>query len=114
MCADAATPGPNLLLHEVVYALLGHTGTVVVASRASEHQLELAHDVPVDASERALLNRMLELGSCYRALDAFVSFYLFHTMLAPVSGARPSTTDFPPRSPFLLALANAVEECLRP
>ena len=79
-----------VLQKEILYALLGHTGQIVDGS------FSLAPGLPlVDASERALLTRLLALGRFYRDLEAFVS-------------ASSSA------SPYLLAFALGLEECLQP
>ena len=94
----------SLVLHEVLYALLGHTGEVVVEGGGGS--LILADDVPLDASERALLGRLLRLGDWYRVLDGYVREHLF--------GAPSQGPPFQPSSPYATALASGVEECLKP
>ena len=93
---------------EILYALLGHTGQVIVAT---EDGFELAKGLPlVDASERALLSRLLALGSSYRELEAFVGAQLFGE---GEGGVRDKPTA-QSGGPYLLALALGLEECLQP
>jgi hypothetical protein len=73
------------LLHEVLLALVGHTGDFVQpvlrsASSADEHQpphwivagLELVAELPVSAADRTAINVLLRCGFHYTALLAFV------------------------------------------
>ena len=90
-----------VLQKELLYALLGHTGQVIVDSPDG---FSLAKGVPlIDASERALISRLLVLGHCYRELEEFVNTQLFY---GSESG------EFP--SPYFLALALGLDECLQP
>ena len=92
-----------VLQKELLYALLGHTGEIILDTPDG---FALANGLPlVDASERALLSRLLALGHCYRELEAFVDAQLF--------GDAPTGTA-PTASPYFLALANGLEECLQP
>ena len=85
------------MLHEVVYALLGHTGKVITSSSS---RFDLSPSARYDPSERALLDRLLSLGHAYSQLDAFVHAQLFS---AEEGG-----------SAYLIALAAGLEECLTP
>ena len=85
------------VLHEVVYALLGHTGKVITSSSS---RFDLSPSARYDPSERALLDRLLSLGHAYSQLDAFVHAQLFS---AEEGG-----------SAYLIALAAGLEECLTP
>ena len=87
------------LQKEVCYALLGYTGRTVVERGAA---FELSRGLPlVDASEGALLQRLLALGYCYRQLEAVVSAQLF----GDGHGRGGS---------YLVAFALGLEECLQP
>ena len=66
-----------VLQKELLYALFGYTGQVVVES-ADGSAFELARGLPlVDGSERALINRLLVIGRCYRDLEQFVGLHVF-------------------------------------
>ena len=86
-----------VLQKELLYALLGYTGQVIVDSPDG---FSLAKGVPlIDASERALISRLLVLGHCYRELEEFVNTQLFYGC---------ESGDFP--SPYFLALALGLDE----
>ena len=90
-----------VLQKELLYALLGYTGQVIVDSPDG---FSLAKGVPlIDASERALISRLLVLGHCYRELEEFVNTQLFYGC---------ESGEFP--SPYFLALALGLDECLQP
>lgn len=98
-----------VLQREVLYSLLGYTGRVVV--EVAPGQLELAAGLPlVDASEHALVRRLLVLGGCYCVLDAFVS-----SQLVSCDGGedgRQGTRRS--RGAYVVAFAHGLDECLQP
>lgn len=96
---------------ELLYAMLGHTGQVVLVKEAAaadggtSSQLMLARGLPlVDESERRLAERLLLLGACYRDLDVYVNAQLF--------GDGPTKPHA--ISPYIIAFALGIEECLQP
>ena len=87
---------------ELLYALLGYTGRVVVEKDGA---FDLASGLPlIVESERALCRRLLELGYCYRKLDAFVKAQLFEGDNGPLSAG----------GAYLVAFALGIDQCLQP
>lgn len=93
-----------LLQAEVLYALLGYTGQVVV--RFEDGSFGLADGLALDPCERKLVLGMLPLGACYASLDDFLYTQLFDWRAASASAGG--------RDPQVLALAAGLEECLAP
>ena len=88
------------LPEEVLYALLGYPGSVVVL--CADGTFGLADDLVLDPSERRLIERLLQLGTCSAALDGFVTEQLYDWR---GGGAR---------DPHIAAFATGLEECLAP
>ena len=89
-----------MLQREILYALLGHTGQLIVEDE--DGNFVLARGLPlVDASERELLQRLLHLGWCYRGLEQFT--------IAHIRGGTEMAGG-----PYSLAFALGLEECLQP
>lgn len=94
--------GGMVLQHEVLYAMLGFGGAVV---GSHEGALTLAVGLPLlDDSERALVQRLLQLGECYSALERYCSKELLDA----------EQVDHPTRGAYETAFAMGVEECLQP
>ena len=90
---------------EVLYALLGYTGKVVVDRDGA---FQLASGLPLlDASERVLLQKLLHLGECYSRLERFCT-----AELLDANGA--DHDQQPPPGSFRTAFALGLEECLQP
>lgn len=100
-----------VLQREVLYSLLGYTGRVVV--EVAPGQFELAAGLPlVDASEYALVRRLLVLGGCYCVLDAFVSSQLVSCDGGEDGAGRHGTRRS--RGAYVVAFAHGLDECLQP
>ena len=93
--------GAASLQAELIYALLGFSGQVIV--QMDQGRLGLADGLPIDPSERRLVLGILSISECYAALDRFLSAELFDWQRASVG-----------RDPYMVALANGVDECLAP
>jgi hypothetical protein len=89
---------------EVLYALLGYTGQVVV--RLQDGSFGLVDGLALDPCERKLVLGMLPLGACYAALDDFLYTQLFDWRAASAAAGG--------RDPQVVALASGLEECLAP
>ena len=92
-----------VLQKEILHALLGHKGQVVIED--ARGGFALAPGVPlVDASERALVSRLLDLGHCFHELEAFTTAHLF--------GAASRADEH--GGAYIVAFATGLEECLHP
>jgi hypothetical protein len=57
------------MLHEVLFALLGHTGDIIICK---DGRFAVAEDIPfAHVAEKALLNNIVNLGYYYQQLEAF-------------------------------------------
>jgi len=111
-----AGPFDQMIAHEVVYSLLGFTGKIIVAHK---DRFDLADGLPLlDESERAQLRRILQLGFHYSQLEAFVTAQLFGLRPGGADAGPPAETAVAaarlPRSPYVVAFAEALEEVLQP
>ena len=94
-----------VLQHELIYALVGYTGKVVIKR---EGRFDLAPGLPlVSSSERSLVKRLLELAECYSAIVHFCDTTL-DGEADYCSSIRPSNSS------FATAFALGLEECLEP
>ena len=134
-CAHRGLGSAALLLmvlqKEILYAMLGHTGKVVVETKAEGGQefgtaFALASGLPlVDESERELVARLLSLGHCYRELEEFVGAQLFgeddelarrtnHVSSSNGGSSSSHVAAGGSGGPYFLAFALGIEECLQP
>jgi hypothetical protein len=90
------------LQREVVHALLGFTGTVVIECTDG---FTLANDLHLSDSDHSVLGRLLLAGFCYRELEHFISIHLFQ------KGFWDSDNS---RTCLVASFATGIEECLRP
>lgn len=109
------------MLHEVLLALLGHPGSIVQEEPADPAS-ERAHAfnpatfrVPDSISfltltERAAINRVVNLGSTYRSLRHFVKPQAIHWAGVDTEGARPGGGE--DAGLYIRALKKGVEEVL--
>ncbi|KAE8009468.1 hypothetical protein FH972_005905 [Carpinus fangiana] len=116
------------MLHELLLALLGYTGDLIIderdhhksslASESDDRHFKLAPDISfVERSDRDLIERIITLGFYYRELDRFATESRNLSWIrSSNSSPSPSDSEFPSSkakpSVYRRAIANGIVEIL--
>lgn len=108
------------MLHEVLLALLGHSGSIIQETKgikATDGLSKSTFLVPdsisfLTATERAAINRVVGLGSIYRDLRHFVRPHPLNEAVGFTSSSEKGVVDSNVEGLYVRALKLGVEELL--
>ena len=100
------------MLYEIILALAGHPGSVILFSK-EKSAFFLDADIPfVDDSEKEMINQICALGRFFKKLDEFARENMAAKIGLPYSASSPFATEEGHSSMYVRAVSFGINEIL--